>query len=334
MKALIVGIGAIGRRHFQNLRRLGFRDVAVVDTRRQPDAPQRSFFRTFRPRRYRVLAVALREGKPDIVFVTNPTSTHMVTARTALRAGAHVFVEKPISHTMAGVDRLIAEARRRRRVLYVGYHFRHHPQLKAVKRLLEHGRLGRILSARFITGEYLPGWHPWEDFRKGYAARKDLGGGVVLTQSHDLDLAYWLFGRPKRIQAVVRNSGTFSIDVDDIADILLEFPAGLVVSSHLDYLARPPEKRFIITGERGRLEWDYHGGTLLLTTADGRKRFIDLPSRFERNDMYIAEAKDFLRCIRAGEQPKSDGRSGAAVLEMALAAKAASRAKRSITFTA
>src|SRR3989344_7108823 len=98
MKFLVVGTGSIGRRHFGNLLSLGYRDVAVVRSRRRMDVPQREFFRKYQPRVFYDLSFALRE-KPDAVFVCNPTSLHMPTARRAIRAGSHVFIAKPVFHS-------------------------------------------------------------------------------------------------------------------------------------------------------------------------------------------------------------------------------------------
>ncbi|OHA08589.1 MAG: hypothetical protein A3B37_01815 [Candidatus Sungbacteria bacterium RIFCSPLOWO2_01_FULL_59_16] len=329
MKFLVVGTGSIGRRHFGNLRALGYRDIAVVRSKRRMDAPQREFFRKYQPRVFYDLGAALAE-KPDAVFVCNPTSLHMPTARRAIRAGSHVFIEKPVSHSRAGIDQLLREARKRRRIIYVGYHSRHHPLLKTAKRFLDSGKLGKLHSARFVTGEYLPGWHPWEDHRRGYAARRDLGGGVVLTQSHDLDLIYWFFGKPRSVTAVVRNSGTLGIDADDIAAITFSTPRCPVVVSYLDYLSRPPVKQFTISGDRGHLEWRSYANELHLIAANGKIRIMKTPRDFERNDMYVAEAKDFIRCIRQGRRPAVDGEAGRTVLEMAIAAKEASRRQRAV----
>ena len=331
MRILIVGTGSIGRRHFRNLHELGVRELAVVRSRRRMDEPRREFFATYRPRVFYDLASALAE-KPDAVFICNPTSLHAPTALAAIRGGAHVFIEKPISHSLLGVRTLIREAEKRERILFVGYHFRYHPHLIAIKRLLEKKSLGTVYAARFTTGEYLPNWHPWENYRKSYAARRDLGGGVTLTQSHDFDIALWLFGKPRSVMARVGASGLLDLDVDDTADMVFSLEQCPAVSIHLDYLARPPEKRLEIFGSQGRIEWDYHAGTLCIVSGNGKVRSVPLPQGFERNQMYLAEARDFIRCVRRTEEPESNGISGCAVLEMCLRAKEASRRKRIVAF--
>ena len=87
----------------------------------------------------------------------------------------------------------------------------------------QEGRLGRLLAARVHFGEYLPAWHPWEDYRQGYAARADLGGGVLLTQCHSLDYLPWLVGEVESVWGFVGKLSDLEVDVDDTAEIGLRF---------------------------------------------------------------------------------------------------------------
>jgi len=123
--------------------------------------------------------------KPTGAIVATPTALHLHVALPAANAGCHLFIEKPISHTLDDID-LFREAVRRRGVrVLVGFQFRFHPGLRTIKRLLDEGAIGAVVSANVHWGEYLPEWHPWEDYRQGYSGRADLGGGVVSTQSSE-----------------------------------------------------------------------------------------------------------------------------------------------------
>ena len=88
----------------------------------------------------------------------------------------------------------------------------------------------------------MPGWHPYEDYRALYAARADLGGGVVLSQIHEFDYLYALFGLPRRLFAIGGHLSHLEIDVEDVASTLMEFNVdGHILPVHLqqDYLQRP-----------------------------------------------------------------------------------------------
>src|SRR5262249_14827724 len=155
------------------------------------------------------------------------------TACTALQAGAHVLVEKPLGNALDGVVELVELARRSRRLLGVGYHLRFHPGVARLKALVEAGAIGRVVSAPAECGEYLPDWHPWEDYRAGYAARRTLGGGAVLTFSHELDALCWLLGAPRAVTAIAAHASALEVDVEDVAEVVFAFESGAIGSVHV-----------------------------------------------------------------------------------------------------
>jgi predicted dehydrogenase len=283
---------------------------------------------------YSDLDRALVVERPEVVLVSNPTSLHVETACTALRAEAHVLAEKPLGSSMDGVVALLEMARAKSRKLMVGYNLRFHPGLKRLKALLDEGALGRIVSARAEAGEYLPGWHPWEDYRGGYSARSDLGGGAVLTFSHELDALCWLLGPPRRLTALAAHASSLEIDVEDVAEIALEFETGALGSVHVDYVRRPPRRTIEVVGERGVLRWEFERNRLELYDLNtGQWRIEQGDARFERNQMYLDELRHFAGCVQ-GElaQPLVDGEQGAAVLAIALAALRSAREGRAVDF--
>ena len=185
MKYLIAGLGSIGRRHMRNLIALGERDIVLLRTRKTtlPEDELAPF-----PQETD-LQEALEKHKPNAVIVANPTSLHLDVAIPAAEAGCTILLEKPISHSMEGVDKLQTAVQKSGAKVLVAFQFRYHPGLVRAKQLITDGEIGRIVSAHVHFGEYLPGWHPWEDYRQGYAARADMGGGVVLTQCHCIRLS-------------------------------------------------------------------------------------------------------------------------------------------------
>ncbi len=123
--------------------------------------------------------------------------------------------------------------------MLVGFQFRFHPGLQQAKRFLDDGAIGDLISVRSHWGEYLPDWHPWEDYRQSYAARKDLGGGVVRTLCHPLDYLRWLVGELESVWAFSGNLGGLDINVEDVSEIGLQFDRGVLGSVHLDFCQRP-----------------------------------------------------------------------------------------------
>ena len=234
MKILIAGFGSIGRRHFRNLAALGEDDIFFLRSGRStlPDEEIDRFpVETD-------LNPAL-ELQPEAVIVANPTALHMDVAIPAAKAGCHLFLEKPISHSLDGLDDLENAVKQGGGQVLMGFQFRFHPGLQVIKDLLSNEDVGEPLSVRVHWGEYLPDWHPWEDFRKSYSARKDLGGGVVLTLCHPLDYLRWLLGEVQALWAFLGTKSALNLDVDDVAEIGLRFDNGVIGSIHLDYHQRP-----------------------------------------------------------------------------------------------
>jgi predicted dehydrogenase len=328
LKILLVGLGSIGQRHARNLRTLLGDDVELLAHRMRRTAPLIGPDLTADPggdveaaygiRPFNELDEALAE-RPDLVFVTNPAHLHVSTARAAAEAGAHLFVEKPLSHTWDGVPELIELVEGRGVTGLVGYQLRFHPGFRQLRRLVDEGSLGRLLGARFAFGEYLPGWHPWEDYREANAALADQGGGVILAQIHDLDVAYGLFGMPRRVFTVGGKRSTLELEVEDTASTLLDVD-GLPVHLHQDLVERPPRRTYELIGEEARAVWDYYADTVALVRADGSAELTRFEG-LERNDLFLDELRHLLACVEGSEQPVVDVRAGADSLAIALAAK-------------
>jgi predicted dehydrogenase len=324
----VVGLGSIGRRHARNWAALGYGPLAIC---RQHHAEQPEPLGV-QAALYRDLDQALTTYRPDIVLVTNPTSRHVATACAAVQAGAHVLVEKPLGCSTQHVAELLQAAHARRRQVMVGYNLRFHPGLARLRELIASNAIGRIISARAECGEYLPDWHPWEDYRQSYSARADLGGGAVLTFSHELDALCWLLGAPRRLTAMARHASSLEISTEDVAEIALEFESGAIGSVHVDYVRRAPRRSVELVGEHGVVRWEYERNRLELYTADTRQwRIEEGDPSFERNHMYMDELRHLVSCVRgARARPLIDGEQGAAVLAIALAALRSTAEGRSI----
>jgi predicted dehydrogenase len=187
---------------------------------------------------------------------------------------------------------------------------------------MESGAIGRPISARAVWGEYLPDWHPWEDYRQSYSARSDLGGGVLLTLSHPFDYLRWFFGDVGAVMGAAQQSGALDVDVEDTADVLLSFRSGVTASVHLDYHQRPAEHHLTVVGTRGTLRWDNRTGeTRWWPAADSSWQSRPAPQGFERNDMFIEEMRHFVDVAEGRAEPVCTLSDGTQALRVALAAR-------------
>ena len=233
---------------------------------------------------------------------------------------------------MNGLTRLRSAVRGNGARVLVGFQFRFHPGLLRARQLIEEGAIGRVISARVHFGEYLPSWHPWEDYRRGYAARADLGGGVLLTQCHSLDYLAWLVGEPEAICGFIGKLSDLEVDVDDTAEIVLRFADGKLGTVHLDYAQQPPSHQFEIEGTRGSLQCDLLAGTTRLYRAGGADwEDLPLPAGWERNTMFLDEMRHFLAIVRSEAQPACTLEEGILVMQMIEAVKRSSHSGRVIS---
>jgi predicted dehydrogenase len=205
---------------------------------------------------------------------------------------------------------------------YVAYQLRFHPGFQRVAETLKQGLLGHLLFADAVVGEYLPGFHPYEDYRRMYAARRELGGGVTLSQIHEIDFLMALLGRPERVFSLGGKLSSLEVDVDDVSSSLLEFrgDAGRVlpVRLHQDFVQRPGERRFALCGDAGKLEWSLSARSLRRWSATGELCESHDYSDFPRNRMFEDELEHFLRCVEHGECPNVSLAAGAESLAVAL----------------
>src|SRR5438309_1263907 len=164
-RTLIVGAGSIGTRHMKNLRELAVTSLAVVDI----DAARRKELD-----REGVPAFAsLEQGlawQPQAVFIATPTQFHIEQAIEAAKAGCDLFIEKPLSHSLARCTELVELAEKNALITLVGCNMRFHLGPFRIKGLLEDQAIGRVLAARLQCGSYLPAWRPHQDYRTSYSA--------------------------------------------------------------------------------------------------------------------------------------------------------------------
>lgn len=330
MKYLIAGLGSVGRRHMRNLIALGETDIVLLRTRKAtlPDDELAGFpIETD-------INEAIQKHKPDAVIVSNPTAFHLDIAIPAAKAGCAILLEKPISHSMERVDQLISAAQTSGAKILVAFQFRFHPSLIKAKELISKGEIGRIVSANVYFGEYLPAWHPWEDYRISYAARANMGGGVVATQCHSLDYLPWLVGeKAQSLFGYTAKLSDLEVDVEDTAKIVLRFTSGALASLHLDFNQQPPEHHFTIVGTKGTIKWNLADGALKIYQAE-KKDWVEYPlhESWERNVMFLEQTKHFVDVVKGNAKPSCPLEDGVQVMKIIAAVHESQKMRREISF--
>jgi predicted dehydrogenase len=345
MRCLFFGLGSIGQRHVRNLRALYGKDVEIgayrvrgehdVIDERMRVAPGECLEEKYGIQVFGDVERAFAAA-PDVVFVTNPTSLHLSVAQRAAEQGCHLFIEKPLANSLDGVEQLARVVDERRLVAFVAYQLRQHPAFRRIQKILRDDTLGRLCSVSFEVGEYLPGFHPYEDYRRSYASRSDLGGGVTITQIHEIDLMVALFGVPERVFSLGGQLSNLQIDVDDVASSLIQYRRSdgrvLPVHLHQDYLQKPPSRRCRFIGERGRVEWTLSTGGFVRFDEQGEIAESLSYQDYPRNQLFLDELGEFFACVKERRAAPIGVRDGAASVQIALALRESQRSGETVGF--
>ena len=327
-KILVVGTGSVGKRHLANLAELGCL-VWGVDPR--PDRlAEAAGIDNFQDG-FSDLEAALEAGPEfDGAVVASPPSFHVDQCLALARAGLPILLEKPVCPTLEEGQRLARELEPLEGTrLLLGYTYRWWPPLADLKAWLEEGRIGKPLHAVFYMSAHLADWHPWERYQDFFMASQELGGGALLDESHFLDLMYWFFGLPEKLFGRVEKLSGLEIETDDNVDLTVVYANGLRVSVHLDLFGRPHEKYIVLTGEKGTIHWSFEPNQLKL----GRKMEQEWEAKeysFERNDMFVALAREFLEVIEGREEMTCTLADGLEVLRIIEACRTSSATERMV----
>ena len=296
-KAAVIGCGSIGHKHINNLRNLGVTQICALRT-------HKGHFKTLSPY-LEIKEVTkwdkLLAEKPDVAIVSNPSSLHLETVNRLIPHVKSVFIEKPLSDTLEGVGSLLNGIKQHRTISFVGYNLQFHRVVLAVQEVLNSEKMGRPLLFQCQVGQWLPDWHPYEDYRKLYAARKDLGGGASLSLIHEIHLAQELLGSVEKVQAVFPEYNALQVDVDVVADLMLCHTSGAVSQLHLDYVQRPLQRCGVISCEKGWIRYDLVSNQVMTQSSNETKPKIAWNgSAYDPNQQYMDEMATFIRYTKEG----------------------------------
>ncbi|MEM2916589.1 MAG: Gfo/Idh/MocA family oxidoreductase [Candidatus Woesearchaeota archaeon] len=313
MKLFIIGCGSIGARHARNARAKGHELLLYDVDSLKAQALAKELSATVVNNIQNGLA-----ARPDAAFVCTPPNLHVQQALECINEKVPVFIEKPLSHSMENVDRLIKAAEELKVPNMVACNLRFTEGLQKVREFLP--LLGKLVMAKIEFGYDLKRWRPGQDYRKNYAVSHDLGGGIVLDAIHELDYAFWLFGQPQKAFSKVMRTGRLEIETEDQAEFILELEKCPAVSIHLDYLNPDYTRNCSIIGEKGTVYWDFRTGIVKARVGGKEEHF---QTNTDINAMYFEELDYFINALKNKERMMNPISEAAKTLQCALALRKA-----------
>ena len=285
IKVLLVGLGSIGRRHLSHLQSIEGVSLAALRTRKGEINGKSEITEFFN------LKDALNY-QPDGVIISNPTSLHVETALPFLEKGIKVLIEKPIDTSIENAEKLEPF----KELLKIAYCMRFHPLSFFLKNLFKEEPPFKV---GFKRSFYLPNWHPYADYRKEYTALKSLGGGVIRTLSHEIDLSLDWFGMPIDIVGVVDNISFLELDTDDYAFFTTKSRNNTRINFELDFFSPTNINQGEAFTAKGKYEWG--GAGVSFTPYEGKDRATVFSLSAEAPvQMYQHQMEDFCRFVAGG----------------------------------
>lgn len=274
MRILIVGLGSIGNRHARILKEHFHHEL--FSFRSKQDGPKNTLWI------HEVYTwEEAAEMKADVALITNPTHQHIETALACAKRGMHLFIEKPLSHTMDGVSDLLRLCREKNLTCYTAYCMRFHPVIKELKSRVA-GK--RVLHVRTAVSSYLPYWRPGTDHRKSYSANTAHGGGVLLDLSHEFDYLQYLFGSIKEMNGWCGRVSDVALDAEDVADVVIKTVGGTPINLHMNFMSRFEERNVIV---------DFDGGYIVGDILHNRVEWGDGDTKEEK--IFTTNRDDYLQ---------------------------------------
>jgi predicted dehydrogenase len=314
---LIIGCGSIGERHLRCFQATGRATVAASDT--SPAALAR-IKETYGAATSGDWLTEVQSRRHGVAVICTPAALHVEMATRALEAGLHVLIEKPLSQSLAGIDRLLATRDRQRRQVAVAYTFHTYPVLRAVREFARENPFGPILQAVATAGQ------PFHRLRPGYATtyyrdRKTGGGAIQDALTHTASWMESILGPTESVLCDCAHLAVPDVQVEDTVHIAARH-AGAISSYSLNQFQAPNENYIQLNSAEGSIRIEVHRqrwGTFAVGASDWEWR---PPFTLGRDDPFITQANAFLDQVEGRSPPLCSLEAGIQTLRFNLAALA------------
>ena len=312
MKILVIGLGSIGQRHLSNLkkifkktsfyalRKIG-KKIIIKETRIIKKSDPIKYFNIGRLNSYK----EAKKLKPNIVFICNPSVFHYRDAKFFASIGSHLFIEKPLIANIPQIKKISNILSKKGSVSMIGYNMRFHPIISFLKKIYKNKKYGKLISANFKFFTYLPSHHPYENYKIGYAAKKKLGGGVLNSLIHEVDLIAYFFGLPNELFVNKFNSKILDIDVEDnLSSIMIykNFKQKFYINLNLSMASSEEERKVNFVYSNFTIECNLIKNIIKIINHKSKKIIFEKKFTVKRNMLFLNELKYFKKSILKTKQ--------------------------------
>ena len=307
VKALVIGLGSMGKRRIRNLQALGVTQLAGVDPRpdRRVEADARYPLRSFGN-----VQQALLDFSPDLIIISTPPDKHMEYAYLAYERRIPCFIEASVVDAER-VLRLHELTTNGGPLAAPSCTMRYFPGPRKVKELIRSGAIGKVVNINYHTGQYLKDWHPWESIEDYYVSNRATGGCREIVP-FELTWLNDIFGEPKPLACLRDRVGDLQADIDDVYHVWLRYPDRATANITVEVLSRPVATRELrVIGTCGQLVFSADEHAVRVTTVESGswerhelERGRAETGYINPEEPYEAEMRDFIAAVQSGVPAK------------------------------
>jgi len=311
MNILFIGLGSIGQRHIRNLKLIEpkskfytiTKGISVPLLNNLNRAIKGDIKKKYSIKYFKTLSKIYESKiKIDCAFVCTPSSKHISYVIELLKYNIPCFVEKPLGSSLKRLIELESLLKKKKIITMMGYQLRFNPLIKYLEKIIKKKSLiGPPIAAHIHHGENIKDFHPYEDYRDSYVSKKKLGGGVILSQIHEIDYFLHLFKDYDVINSssVSSKVSDLDIDVEDVFSsnfLLKKDKAKMVCSINMNFFESPKKRKFYLIGKKGSLVACFNSNTIHINKKNKKevKKF-----KFKKNDIFIKELKFFISRVKS-----------------------------------
>lgn len=334
MKFLVIGLGSMGKRRIRNLQCLKVGEIIGFDPRndRRKEVEKKYKVKTFEN------FDAAMAKNPDALIISAPPDLHMKYAMLAAQEGKHFFTEASV--VSEGMDELINLCKGKKIVAAPSCTMRFHPSIKKIKELVDGGAIGKPLAFTYHSGQYLPDWHPWEDYRKFYVAKKSTGAAREIVP-FELVWLTWVLGKIDTISCLKGKLTKLETEIDDAYQILMKFKSGALGHMLVDVISRVPNRSCRIISEEGLIEMVWCEGVKVYRASDKSWKEYPEPkgttvegySEKIKEEPYIEEMQQFVQAVKGEVTYPYTFEEDKRILDLLYAAEKSANQGRHISIT-
>lgn len=320
-KVLIIGFGSIGRKHAKIINKnwSDFEISVLSSGLKNPFLIKKNEF-YFIKNKFECILDSLK-WKPDYVIISNPCTLHVEQALIFARHKIPMLIEKPLGDGSENIESLRELLELSKKIpIILGYVFRHDVCLNYVKDYLQSKKTDELIEVESYCGSWLPDWRENIDYKNSVSARKDLGGGVLLELSHDIDLVNYLVGPISIAYSSQFNSNLLDIDVEDNAFIYSYSNSCKSIIIRLNFCSKPEDRYIKFQFSNEQLVWEIINQKVLINKKNKRREIL-FKSPYTHDHKYELQLRSFFNFAVNKSRNLSDLENGIKILDLISDAK-------------